>query len=96
MSIKQTGHWTNGPYLGGFDLGNTTQEAIVTTNPDVRIHSCERGLDCPGLDKKNVVYITPIIAYINEKEVTEDGIDFGDREFHKDFREYITTSSNLS
>lgn len=83
MSLKQIGHWTNGPYLGGFKLGNTTQEAIITTNPEVRIHSCERDLGCPGLNKKNVVYITPIIAHIDDKEVTEAGLDFGDREFHK-------------
>ncbi|KAI5781810.1 beta-lactamase-like protein, partial [Geopyxis carbonaria] len=88
MSIKQSEKWIHGPFLGGFELGNNTQDAVITTNPDVRFHSCERGLKCPGLKKKKVVYITPIIARIGGEELNEEGIDFGDLNNSDDFSLY--------
>ncbi|KAF8542226.1 hypothetical protein BDD12DRAFT_647710, partial [Trichophaea hybrida] len=84
-SIKGVDQWVNGPYLGGFNLGHASQPQIITTNPDVKIHSCERNIDCPGLNRKNVVYITPTIALIDGVLFQEDGIDYGDLDNNQDF-----------
>lgn len=77
--------WTQSPYLAGFALGNSEQTGVLTTNPDVRIHSCERGLECPGLEGKKVVYITPAVAMIDGVVYQEEGIEWGDLSNDADF-----------
>jgi len=77
--------WVHSPYLAGFTLGNSEQAGILTTNPDVRIHSCERGLECTGLKDKRVVYITPAIAMIDGVVHQEVGVEWGDLSNDADF-----------
>jgi hypothetical protein len=42
------------PALCGFRNGNRMQPGCLTSQPDVRIHSCERGMGCPVLDHDTV------------------------------------------
>ncbi|CCX29945.1 Similar to hypothetical protein [Tuber melanosporum Mel28]; acc. no. XP_002840937 [Pyronema omphalodes CBS 100304] len=85
MSLKDGKKWSHGPFLCGFDVGNATYPKIITTNPDVKIHSCERNTDCEALNRPNVVYITPVVAVINGELWQEDGIDYGDLNNNEDF-----------
>lgn len=55
-------HSYEGSPLFGFPFGHRDQIGCLTSNPDVRLHSCERGSNCPTLEKADVVYITPIIS----------------------------------
>ena len=55
-------HSYEGSALFGFPLGHRDQIGCLTSDPDVRLHSCERGSNCPTLEKDDVVYITPIIS----------------------------------
>lgn len=65
--------------LCGFKHGNQYQQGCLTDNFRVRLHSCEKGLDCEGLKGTRVVHIFPIAAlvedqaYIPEKAVAVDG-----------------------
>ncbi|KAI5849762.1 hypothetical protein BZA05DRAFT_401479 [Tricharina praecox] len=77
--------WAHGSYLAGFTLGNSEQAGILTTNPAVRIHSCERGLECPGLKDKMVVYITPAVAMNDGVVYQEEGVEWGDLSNDADF-----------
>lgn len=67
--------------MNGFTFGNGTIEGRLTKNPEFRFHSCDRSLDCPGLQGKKVVYIIPIITRVGNVEVQEVGIGQGDCEF---------------
>lgn len=67
------------PPLCGFFLGNHWKDGCLTTNPDVRLHSCERGTACPVFNEvKDVVQITPIISRLKTGvEVHEIGAGGG-------------------
>ncbi|MCJ1260578.1 Protein artemis [Lobaria immixta] len=52
----------DGAALCGFQCGNRHQPGCFTSDSNVRIHSCEPGIDCAGLQSADVVWITPIIA----------------------------------
>ncbi|MCJ1425154.1 hypothetical protein MMC29_003042 [Sticta canariensis] len=52
----------DGAALCGFQCGNQHQPGRFTSDPKVRIHSCEPGINCSGLESADVVWITPIIA----------------------------------
>ncbi len=49
------------PALIGHKYGNNYQKGCLTLDPNVRLHSCEKGMRCPALNK-NTVFITPILA----------------------------------
>ena len=70
-SVAAIGKWTHGPYLGGFTLGHASPAPILTRDPGVRIHSCERIAGCSALTHPNVVFVTPTIR-------TTDGTVLGD------------------
>ena len=55
-------HSYEGSALFGFPFGHRDQLGCLTSDSDVRLHSCERGSKCPTLEKADVVYITPIIS----------------------------------
>ena len=55
-------HSYEGSALFGFPFGHRDQIGCLTSDPNVRLHSCERGSNCPTLEKADVVYITPIIS----------------------------------
>ncbi|KAH8150797.1 uncharacterized protein LAJ45_04978 [Morchella importuna] len=79
--------YPSGPYLRGYKFGNTNVKGCLTTNPEVRFHSCERKSGCVGLEgKKNVVWITPVIVKIGDIDVHEAGS--GDLENQDDLELY--------
>ncbi|KAK2627447.1 hypothetical protein QTJ16_003413 [Diplocarpon rosae] len=49
-----------GPAFAGYVCGNTFQPGCLTTNPNVRLHSCGKGVKCPMLNSKTV-WIQPIV-----------------------------------
>lgn len=83
-SIKAKSASAQGPYLNGFAFGNSAIEGRLTNNPECRFHSCDRKLECPGLQGKKVVYIVPIITRVGNVEVQEIGIGQGDLESHSE------------
>ncbi|KAL3425052.1 artemis protein [Phlyctema vagabunda] len=60
-----------GPALAGYQCGNAPQHGCLTQDPSGRIHSCEKGANCPAIDG-NIVWIRPIIAR------TKDGHEIGE------------------
>lgn len=65
--------------LCGFQLANSRHQGCLTTDHEVRLHSCEKGTGCPLMkDKKNVVRILPIISRLpNGNEMHELGLGGG-------------------
>lgn len=66
--------------LCGFKNGNHHQPGCLTSSPDVRIHSCERGMGCPVMDQDTdakIVSIVPIITRANGAEIAEIGAGGG-------------------
>lgn len=56
------GSANDGAALCGFQYGNRHQPGRFTSDPRVRLHSCDPGISCAGLQSADVVWITPIIA----------------------------------
>ena len=65
-------HSYEGSALFGFPFGHRDQIGCLTNDPDVRLHSCERGSNCPTLEKADVVYITPIISRSSTGQVVPE------------------------
>ena len=65
-----------GPALTGYKCGNTPQLGCLTSDPKVRIHSCEKGLHCQSLNEKTV-WIRPIITRTKHGEMAEVGVGGG-------------------
>ena len=66
--------------LCGFQIGNTAQPGIFTSNAQVRLHSCEKGLDCEVLAVENigkVVHIIPIVSRHQNEDIEELGAGGG-------------------
>ena len=66
-----------GSALCGFKCANRYQPGCLTDNPNVRLHSCERGTVCSALEASKVVWITPIIARTSQGSVPELGAGGG-------------------
>ncbi|MCJ1405806.1 hypothetical protein MMC11_009036 [Xylographa trunciseda] len=62
----------DGSALCGFQCGNRHQPGCLTTNQSVRLHSCERGLECEHLVSSPTVYITPIISRASNGDVLSE------------------------
>ncbi|QSZ29510.1 hypothetical protein DSL72_004024 [Monilinia vaccinii-corymbosi] len=68
----------DGPVLAGYVVGNSPKEGCLTTNKDVRIHSCEKGMGCSAYEEDDIVLIRPIITRLpSGVEVAEVGIGGG-------------------
>jgi hypothetical protein len=66
--------------LCGFRHGNHIQPGCLTSHQDVRIHSCERGMGCPVIDRDahaRVVHIMPIVTRSGDTEIAELGAGGG-------------------
>ena len=48
--------------LCGHQCANNDVPGCLTSDPNVRLHSCEAGTECQVIQSTNVVWITPIIA----------------------------------
>lgn len=66
-----------GPALCGFKCANGYQPGCLTDNPEVPIHSCERGVGCLALEASKVVWITPIITRTSQGPLPELGAGGG-------------------
>lgn len=65
------------PILAGFECGNGSHAGCLTNDSNVRIHSCEKGMQCENVDQ-HTVFITPIIKRTNTgTEIEEVGIGGG-------------------
>lgn len=80
-SLSRTMHGILEPYaaaLNGFQCGNRWQAGSLTTESNVRIHSCEKGTQCavmsePGSQKPSrIVWITPIITHTRNGEIVPE------------------------
>jgi len=70
------------PFLCGFKCGNLLQPGCITPDPNVRLHSCEKGSICSVLVKggktaDDVVEIIPIISRYNGIDIGEAGAGGG-------------------
>lgn len=64
--------------LCGHRCGNNDHPGCLTTEENVRLHSCEVGTDCKALQSPNVIWITPIITHSAEgTDVLEMGAGGG-------------------
>ncbi|KAJ4358332.1 swr1 complex component [Didymosphaeria variabile] len=89
------------PALCGFRNGNRMQPGCLTSRPDVRIHSCERGMGCPVLDHdKNarVVHIIPIVTRVKGTNVEIAELGAGGGKGDLDQKEELETgnAANIS
>lgn len=48
--------------LVGHHFGNDFHSGCLTSDQSVRLHSCEAGTGCSGLNSTDIVWITPILA----------------------------------
>lgn len=89
MSLYQSLHGLNGgerlsgfylareaPTLTGFRVGNTDHPGILTLDPTVRLHSCEKGVRCGHLGGDDTVWIRPIVTRLSSgEEICEMGMN---------------------
>lgn len=68
----------NSRALYGYMCGNHRQPGCLTSNPNVRIHSCEIGMKCATLETSNVVWIKPIITDSSFEENVFQTVSGGD------------------
>lgn len=81
------------PALCGFKNGNHTQPGCLTSQPSVRLHSCERGTGCPIVDQDTttkIVHIIPIVTRANGTEIAEVGAGGGQGDL--DLKEQLETT----
>ena len=50
------------PALVGYMCGNSPHAGCLTSDPSVRLHSCEKGNMCDRAQAPNVVRIQPVVA----------------------------------
>jgi hypothetical protein len=66
-----------GPILASCKIGNKYQQGILTLDPNVRLHSCEKSMECSVVDSKTV-WIHPIITRTKfGEEINETGVGGG-------------------
>lgn len=64
--------------LCGHQCGNNDRPGCLTSNQKVRLHSCEAGTECEGVQSADVVWITPIITRSTDgADVLETGAGGG-------------------
>lgn len=65
-NLAGEGVWEHGPFLLGRKDGRIQQEGVLTKDPNVRFHSCERWLECEVRDREReegrLVEISPLVA----------------------------------
>lgn len=53
------------PVLVGYMCGNYPQLGCLTSDPNVRLHSCEKGNMCRVAKGRHVVQLQPIVAHVS-------------------------------
>ncbi|KAF2273485.1 uncharacterized protein EI97DRAFT_383564 [Westerdykella ornata] len=79
--LRESGHdIREAPALCGYMNGNHFHPGCLTSDTNVRLHSCERGAGCPVVDHDTaakVVHIMPIITRTGDAEIAEIGAGGG-------------------
>ena len=71
--------------LAGHMCGNTMHAGCLTSDPNVRIHSCEKGNMCSIARGANVVSIRPIVARLPDGQtLAEAGVGGGGNDFARE------------
>ena len=66
------------PALIGYMCGNSPHPGCLTTDPNVRLHSCEKGDMCAAAQSASVVRIQPIVAHLpGGADLAEVGVGGG-------------------
>lgn len=77
--IRSPDKYVHGPFLSGFEFGNSKVLGCTTSNIEARFHSCEKRVGCEGLEgKRNIVWIKPVITRAGSFDVHEAGLGNGD------------------
>ncbi|TQS32028.1 hypothetical protein Golomagni_07670, partial [Golovinomyces magnicellulatus] len=63
--------------LAGYQCGNAWHEGCLTSDTNVRLHSCEKGNMCEIAKNTKVVNIMPIVARLPEGDIREHGVGGG-------------------
>ncbi|CUS12066.1 unnamed protein product [Tuber aestivum] len=83
--IRSPDKYVHGPFLSGFEFGNSKVLGCATSNIEARFHSCEKRIGCKGLEgKRNVVWINPVVTRVGSFDVHEAGVGNGDLENQDD------------
>lgn len=66
------------PALVGYMCGNSPHPGCLTSDPNVRIHSCEKGNMCAVARAPNVIRIQPVVAHLpSGADLVEVGVGGG-------------------
>ncbi|CAF3526957.1 unnamed protein product [Fusarium graminearum] len=85
------------PALTGHMCGNTPHLGCMTSDVNVRLHSCERGNICEVASKDMTVSIQPIIAHLSEgKDLAEVGVGGGGDDFKQEAELEFVDQANLA
>ncbi|GJN84252.1 hypothetical protein PLIIFM63780_007808 [Purpureocillium lilacinum] len=76
---------SSAPSLVGHMCGNTVVPGCLTTETNVRLHSCEKGNMCSPARDPAVVSIRPVIAHLPDgSDLTEAGIGGGGEDLERE------------
>ncbi|OPB40584.1 hypothetical protein A0O28_0006640 [Trichoderma guizhouense] len=82
--------------LTGFMCGNTPQSGCLTSDHNVRLHSCESGNMCPIARRSSVVRIQPVVASFPDGAVIQEaGIGGGGEDLEREMELGVPNQSDL-
>ncbi|KAM6480720.1 hypothetical protein HDV62DRAFT_381286 [Trichoderma sp. SZMC 28011] len=82
--------------LTGFMCGNTPQSGCLTSDHNVRLHSCESGNMCPVAKRSSVVRIQPVVASFPDGGVIQEaGIGGGGEDLEREMELGVPNQSDL-
>ncbi|KAF3070293.1 Protein artemis [Trichoderma lentiforme] len=82
--------------LTGFMCGNTPQSGCLTSNHNVRLHSCESGNMCSIAKRSSVVRIQPVVASFPDGAVIQEaGIGGGGEDLEREMELGVPNQSDL-
>ncbi|KAL6699451.1 hypothetical protein J3F84DRAFT_392903 [Trichoderma pleuroticola] len=82
--------------LTGFMCGNTPQSGCLTSDHNVRLHSCESGNMCPIAKQSSVVRIQPVVASFPDGDIIQEaGIGGGGEDLEREMELGVPNQSDL-
>ncbi|KAL7931533.1 beta-lactamase-like protein [Trichoderma chlorosporum] len=82
--------------LSGFMCGNTPQPGCLSSDPNVRLHSCESGNMCEIAKHSSVVRIQPVVASFPDGGVIQEaGIGGGGEDLEREMELGVPSQSDL-
>ncbi|PKK49354.1 hypothetical protein CI102_6151 [Trichoderma harzianum] len=82
--------------LTGFMCGNTPQSGCLTSDQNVRLHSCESGNMCPIARRSSVVRIQPVVASFSDGAVIQEaGIGGGGEDLEREMELGVPNQGDL-